>query len=269
MMRTPLGLALALLLIPCGLHAADLSVPPDAEIIVLGEVHDNPAHHAEQARLVAHIRPSAVVWEMLSSEQWTAAEGVDLTQSAVLGEALGWDAAGWPDFSMYHPIFLAAAGASHIPASVPRDKLRQAMAEGALAALPPQPQGLFDVARALPALTAEDQAAREAEQDAAHCKALPADLLPGMVEAQRLRDAFMAVAALEALAQHGPPVIIITGSGHARTDVGIPAMIRGARPDVMLWSLGQLEADPGPGAPYDAILVTAPTPRDDPCAAFQ
>jgi hypothetical protein len=96
-----------------------------------------------------------------------------------------------------------------------------------------------------------------------------ANLLPGMVEAQRLRDAAMAAAALEALADFGPPVVIITGSGHARTDVGIPAMIRAARPDVSLWSLGQLEADPGPGAPYDAIHVTDPTPRDDPCAAFQ
>jgi uncharacterized iron-regulated protein len=269
MTRAPLGLALALIAWPFAVNGADISVPPDAKIVVLGEIHDNPAHHAEQARVVAEVRPKAVVWEMLSPAQWAAAQAVDRTDAVAFGAALGWQAAGWPDFSMYHPIFMAAGQSAHIPAAVPRDQLRLAMTDGALAALPPQPKALFDVTRALPALTAEDQAAREAEQAAAHCNALPADLLPGMVEAQRLRDAAMAAAALEALAEFGPPVVIITGSGHARTDVGIPAMIRAARPDVSLWSLGQLEADPGPAAPYDAIHVTDPTPRDDPCAAFQ
>jgi uncharacterized iron-regulated protein len=269
MTRAPLGLALALIGWPFAVNGADINVPPDAQIVVLGEIHDNPAHHAEQARVVAEVRPKAVVWEMLSPAQWAAAQAVDRTDAAAFEAALGWEAAGWPDFSMYHPIFLAAGQATHVPAAVPRDLLRRAMADGALAALPPQSASLFDVTRALPALTAEDQAAREAEQAAAHCNALPDNLLPGMVEAQRLRDAAMAAAALEALADFGPPVVIITGSGHARTDVGIPAMIRAARPDVSLWSLGQLEADPGPGAPYDAIHVTDPTPRDDPCAAFQ
>ena len=37
-----------------------------------------------------------------------------------------------------------------------------------------------------------EQAAREAEQMAAHCDALPEDILPGFVEAQRLRDAALA-----------------------------------------------------------------------------
>lgn len=269
MMRASLGLALVLIAFPISVTGAEIMVPPDIQIAVLGEIHDNPAHHAEQARLVALVRPKAVVWEMLSPAQWAAAQAVDRTDMVAFGAVLGWEAAGWPDFSLYHQIFLAAGQATHVPAAVPRDLLRRAMADGALAALPPQSESLFDATRALPALTDEDQAAREVEQAVAHCNALPADLLPGMVEAQRLRDAAMAAAALEALAEFGPPVVIITGSGHARTDVGIPAMIRAARPDVSLWSLGQLEADPGPDAPYDAIHVTAPTPRDDPCAAFQ
>lgn len=267
MIRASLGFALAL--IACPVAGAEITVAPGTQIVVLGEIHDNPAHHAEQARLVEQVRPKAVVWEMLSPAQWAAAQRVDRSDPAALGAALGWEAAGWPAFSMYHPIFLAAGQAAHIPAAVPRDQLRLAMTQGALATLPPQPQAIFDAARALPALTAEDQTVREAEQAAAHCNALPDDLLPGMVEAQRLRDAAMAAAALQALADFGPPVVIITGSGHARTDTGIPAMIRAARPDVSLWSLGQLEADPGPEAPYDAVVVTAPTPRDDPCAAFQ
>lgn len=248
---------------------AEVQVPVDAQIVILGEIHDNPSHHAEQARLVADLGPRAVVWEMLGAAQLAQADGVDRADAVAFGAALGWEAAGWPDFAMYHPIFLAAGAATHIGAAAPRAMMRQAMVDGALAALPPQPPLQFDAARALPPLTAEDQAAREAEQATAHCDALPTDLLPGMVEAQRLRDAYMAAAALEALALYGPPVVVITGSGHARNDVAIPAMIRAARPEVTVWSLGQLEADPGPDAPYDAVRVTAPTPRGDPCAAFQ
>jgi len=42
-----------------------------------------------------------------------------------------------------------------------------------------------------------------------------------------------------------------------------------AAPEVSVLSVGQVEADPGPDAPYDLWVVTAPAPRDDPCAAFE
>lgn len=244
-------------------------VPPaDVDVVILGEIHDNPAHHAEQARLVGLVRPEAVVWEMLTPGQLEKAAGADRADAVGFGAALGWEAAGWPDFEMYHPIFLASADAMHLGGAVPREALRPVIEKGALAAWG-APVPWFDAARALGPLDPEDLARREAEQAEAHCNALPADLLPGMVEAQRFRDATMASAALGALADGKRPVVIITGSGHARTDVGIPAMIRAARPDVTVWSLGQVEADPGPGAPYDAVNLTAPTPREDPCAAFR
>jgi hypothetical protein len=120
MTRAPLGLALALIAWPFAVNGADISVPPDAQIVVLGEIHDNPAHHAEQALVVAEVRPKAVVWEMLSPAQWAAAQAVDRSDVAAFEAALGWEAAGWPDFSMYHPIFLAAGQATHVPAAVPR-----------------------------------------------------------------------------------------------------------------------------------------------------
>lgn len=247
---------------------AEVVPPVGADVVILGEIHDNPAHHAEQARLVAVIRPQAVVWEMLTPAQLLQAAGADPADAAGFGAALGWEAAGWPDFAMYHPIFIASGTAVHLGGAVPRDQLRPAMDQGALAAFGAATPW-FDPAPALAPLAPDDQAAREVEQAEAHCNALPADLLPGMVEAQRFRDAAMASAALGALAAGQRPVVIITGSGHARTDVGIPAMIRAARPDVTVWSLGQVEADPGPGAPYDAVNVAASPPREDPCAAFR
>ena len=39
-----------------------------ADVVFLGEIHDNAAHHARQAQLVAQIKPVALVFEMLSPE---------------------------------------------------------------------------------------------------------------------------------------------------------------------------------------------------------
>lgn len=244
---------------------AQVVPPAGVDVYILGEVHDNPAHHAEQARLVDQIVPRAVVWEMLTPAQIAAARGVDRADAVALGAALGWEAAGWPDFSMYHPIFAAAGAADHFGAAVPKGDVSRAVKEGAAAVVGPEAAALWGLGPLAP----EDQAAREAEQQQAHCDALPESLLPGMVEAQRLRDHAMAAAAVAALKAGLRPVVVITGTGHARKDQGVPALIAAAASGVAVWSLGQVEADPGPDAPFDAVNLTAPAPREDPCLAFR
>jgi uncharacterized iron-regulated protein len=249
-----------------GLLAAILFWPACAvaqagfDVVVLREVHDNPAHHAEQARILTEIAPRAVVWEMITPEGAARLAGMDLADGAAVAEVLDWTARGWPDFAMYHAVMLAAPGAVHLGAEWGRADVLRAMEEGAAA--------VIGGGWGLGPLEPEDQAAREEEQAAAHCGALPAEMLAGMVEVQRLRDAGMARAAVEALEAHGGPVAVITGTGHARADVGVPAAIRAARPEVTVWALGQLEVEPGPGAPFDAVNVTAPVDRPDPCAVF-
>lgn len=39
------------------------------DVLIMGELHDNPQHHAEQARAVQIIQPKAVVFEMLTPEE--------------------------------------------------------------------------------------------------------------------------------------------------------------------------------------------------------
>jgi len=41
----------------------------DADVALLGEIHDNPEHHVRQAEAIASLAPSAVVFEMLTPEQ--------------------------------------------------------------------------------------------------------------------------------------------------------------------------------------------------------
>lgn len=238
-----------------------LDALPPAEVVVLGEVHDNPEHHVNQARAVAALRPKAVVWEMIPPAMTVPA---DVADQGALAKALEWQARGWPDFAMYHPIFLAAPEARHYGAEIGRAAARKAMGEGAMAVMPDGARFGLDLA-----LPPEEQAAREAEQQEAHCSAMPPELLPAMVEAQRLRDAALAEAVLRALDDVGPPVAVITGTGHARKDWGLPAVLAIAAPDLSVLSIGQMEADPGPEAPFDLWLITPPVERGDPCAAFR
>ncbi len=233
--------------------------------MILGEVHDNPLHHQSQAEAVAAISPAAIVFEMLTSEQAEAVTPDNRDDAAALSRALQWEESGWPDFLMYHPILTAAPDAVIYGGALPRDAVRRSVSEGA-AAIIGGDAGIFGLDRPL---SEEELALRVAEQAEAHCDALPEELLPGMVEAQRLRDVAMARATLAALDETGGPVAVITGNGHARTDRGVPVYLDAARPGLDVLSVGQVEAPPEVGAPFDLWLVTDPAPREDPCDTFR
>jgi uncharacterized iron-regulated protein len=231
----------------------------------LGEVHDHPAHHDTQAQVVAAMAPRALVFEMLTPDQAARVTPDNRADRGALETALGWAESGWPDFAMYHPIFTAAPEAAVLGGALPRDQVRAAFTGGAAAVFGADAAayGLADP------LAPEDQAAREALQQEAHCNALPPEMLPGMVEAQRLRDAALARAVVQAMDATGGPVAVITGTGHARKDHGIPAALAVAAPDLRVLAVGQVEADPGPDAPFDLWVITDPVDRPDPCLAFR
>lgn len=234
-----------------------------ADVVILGELHDNPTHHAHQARAVATLAPKALVFEMLTRE--AASKMPDtLPDAATLGQILGWEAAGWPDFSMYYPIFAAAPQARVYGAEVPRTEARRAMKNGPIAVFGPEAAayGLTDP------LPPDDQSAREAEQAKAHCDALPPDLLPAMVDVQRLRDAALARAVVQAMADTGGPVAVITGNGHARRDQGLAQPLARVAPDLSVLAIAQFEEKAPAAPPFDLWLLTPTIPRDDPCAAF-
>ena len=268
--RTTTGAALAAALFVSAADAAeigpaDLASLPPADIVVLGEVHDNPIHHANQARAVKAIDPAAIVFEMLSAEQAARVLPELIDDPETLGEVLGWEAAGWPDFAMYHPVFAAARNARFVGGTETREAARRAVDEGAAEVFGADAP-TFALDRPLPDA---ERGLRIDEQRAAHCDALPEDLLPGMVEAQRLRDGWLARAALAAHADTGGPVVVITGNGHARADWGVPALLAEAAPELGVLSVGQFEDMPPDDPPFDLWLVTDPAERPDPCAAFR
>lgn len=241
----------------------------EADIVVLGERHDNPEHHRNQARIVEALRPDALVFEMIPQE--SEDEVNDLREQgasrAELAAALEWEASGWPDFDYYAEILEAAPQARVFGGGQPLADVRRAMVEGAAGPFGPD-AAIYGLD--LP-LDAEEQAAREAMQAAAHCGALPAEVLPGMVEAQRFRDAGLADAALWARTMTGGgKVVVIAGSGHADKLRGMPAAIAVADPEVRVLSLGQLETGEAVGAEaFDYTLSAPAPPRGDPCEALR
>ena len=237
---------------------------PIVDVFVLGEVHDNPAHHRNQARALRAIQPTAVVFEMLQPQHVDALPD-DLTDRDAVQAATEWEARGWPDFSMYHPLFTAAPEARIYAGDVPRPVVTQALREGAAAAFGDE-AARFGLTTPYPV---DVQAERHTDLLAAHCYAMPADAMSGMVEAQRLRDAVLAQAALTALQETGGPVAVITGVEHARTDIGVPALIRQALPGVTVLSIGQVEQVPVGRPPHHLWIVTdGVADRGDPCEAF-
>ena len=244
--------------------ALDPSLLDDADIIIIGEVHDNPEHHRRQAELIEAISPSAIAFEMLSPEQAEIANSTS-RRDAGLADEIDWASGGWPDWSLYQPVFEAAGSALLYGMALPKESVQAAVADGA-AAVFGDDAGRFGLARSLPPA---EQSAREAHQQEVHCGMLPDSLLAGMVEAQRLRDAAFARTALKALDETGGPVIVITGSGHARLDWGMPAALGRAAPGRRIVSVGQLEAPAEGDAPFDYRLVADPAPREDPCEGLQ
>ena len=236
-----------------------------APVIIVGEVHDNPAHHDAQAALVSHVQPRALVFEMLTQAQAAAVTPDTRTDQSTLAAALDWANSGWPDFAMYYQIFTAAPQAAIYGAGVPRDAARSAMQTGIAESFGPD----ANIYGLTTPLSADLQAAQEDLQQAAHCNAMPPEMLPVMVDLQRLRDAVLAREALQALDETGGPVVVITGNGHAREDWGVPAYIARVAPELEVLTIGQQEAGAATAGGFDVLISAPKIDRPDPCEAFR
>lgn len=258
-------LAAALLLV----LAACAPPPPDfraqADVVIVGEVHGTPAHHARQAQIVAALQPAAIVFEQISGSQTARLNGLLQTESdpVVLARALDWDNSGWPGFSFYHDIMLAAPDAQIIGGGAARSNVRLASREGATVAFGTQGAD-FALDQPLPPA---QRAERELAQVEAHCGVLPRNAAAGFVEAQRYRDAVLAQTVLLARERaNGGVVVLITGNGHARVDWGVPALLAIAEPELSVFSIGQVGI--GDTTPFNEVHIATLPEGDDPCEGF-
>ena len=253
----------------------DLGNLQRANVYILGETHDNPLHHLGQARAIKALHPKAVVFEMLTPEQAARITPELLQNEEALEAVLGWNGSGWPDFSMYYPVFSALGDAKIFGAALPRQEVRRAFYDGAADVFGDGAQA-YGLDNPLPE---RDLKIRMQEQFEAHCEAMPLEMMDGMVESQRLRDAAFANAVIKAfeetggtydgLIAKGGPVVLIAGTGHAHYDWAVPAMLAKAKGQLSLISIAFLEAPVAPDKRYDFWIETEPAKREDPCLAFK
>ncbi|MDH4094512.1 MAG: ChaN family lipoprotein [Betaproteobacteria bacterium] len=243
-------------------RAALLDEAAATPYVLLGERHDNAGHHRLQREIVEGMlargaRP-ALAFEQFDREHQAAlaraqaAPGRDAESVAAAGK-LDRDAWRWPDYAplvtlaLEHGLPIVAANLSRAEArAIVRDPARSGLA----------------------APDAPVRAALERDIVEGHCGQRP-ERLEGMVEAQRARDAALA----RALAAH-PAAVLITGSGHARRDRGVPLYLPAA---ARVLSVAFVEVDDEQRAPqdyagvasYDYAWFTARAARKDPCAGLR
>jgi len=171
----------------------------------------------------------------------------------------------WP---LHQPLFEAAlqSPASVRGGNLDRDQARRIVREGDAA----WPAELLALRSRVSWNEAQQDALRKDIQDG-HCGAMPEAMLPGMVQAQRARDAAMAQAMLDARRSGAKRVVLIAGNGHVRRDVAVPVYLRAAGvPASDIDAIAYLE--PGSAVPdggYDRIERAPAPPREDPCAQFK
>jgi uncharacterized iron-regulated protein len=228
-----------------------------ADAVMLGEVHDNPSHHALRGQVVAELGAQASVVAEQMPRGRRVGPGNDVRSRL---EAAGFDsrAWGWP---MYEPLFgpILEAGLPLHGASAPNDLVRQ-VARGGADAAPVDLKVLIDRS----ALDGASLAQLDRDLEDGHCGRLPAARLPAMRSAQRLRDASMWLALRESA---GKPAVLLAGNGHVRRDYGVPRLAAVDRSNWRSVSVGFVETGAEVlGAPFDYVWITRPADREDPCA---
>ncbi len=204
----------------------------DADIILLGEIHDNLLHHRARADLISKIQSKgfAIVSEHLFS-------GGEITYSGKLLEDLetiGFNkkAWSWPVHEVLYkkfeefnlPVFggnLSEKDINNIYAGrgfSQSDKLTPMVKRSVL----------------------DSQSKEKLLNDlvVGHCGVVEEDLLSFMFKIQRYRDASMAY-----IASKVAPAIVIAGNGHVRRDYGVPQILKKMNPSSNVISITFLEID--------------------------
>ena len=259
--------------------------------ILLGEVHDNPDHHAQRAALIGRsacaragdplsgaASPGAAVFEHIRADQQLALDtfaAVASSKTADLMRLLDWDNGGWPSQRMFAPLFDAVIAARWpiLAGDPPRRQVR-ALARGEAGAVPTDERARLRLDEALPPALRD---ALSAELKGSHCGMLPDAAITGLAAAQQYRDAHLADAMLAAAEKHGAAVLL-AGNGHVRSDRGVPWHIRQRAPGRQILTVMFVEVEDGvtdarayvPRAPDDTpaadfVIFTPRASRSDPC----
>ncbi|MBT00003.1 MAG: hypothetical protein CMI01_15175 [Oceanospirillaceae bacterium] len=238
---------------------------PNGGWLLIGEQHDNPDHHRIQADLIRLLgtenRLGNVALEMANRSQQPLLDNAKRTPELRTPENLEWSD-GWPWALYQEPLMAAFQYAPRIiGADLNPTGIKRAYQQGA-------PDGELEPAHADYMLDLLFDS---------HCRQMPRQQLEPMRQVQLARDQQLA-SALRDNTEPGRVNLLLTGSIHARKDLGVPRWLD-TTPHItlLLISAEPNINDPAAYQPVsfgnldsaDLILFTQPLEAPDYCARFQ
>ena len=238
-------------------------------VILLGEVHDNPAQHELRAAALRQLLATGAR-PAFAFEQFDREHQPDLERARrehprdadyLITQAKGDPAWHWEWYrplvalALEYDLPIVAANLSR------RDAMRVAIKGWS---------ALFDAAArrelGLDALPADFRRKHETAIAIGHCNLLPAEALSARVRAQMARDIVMA-RSIRPYIERG--VVLLAGNGHVRRDIGVAFWLP-ADERRSLVSIGLLERDDDASgtespAEFDDYVITERAERADPC----
>lgn len=259
-------------------QAALLARTNTADVLLLGETHDNPLHHENQqkllkARIESGARP-ALMMEQLDAENQQALDRAlaGSNRDEVFKRVT--KLVKFSNWESYQPL-LAIAIDNKLPviaANISNQHLQPVVWRGYAAYDAGELKRL--AVEAVWNETRQNYLVRN--MGGAHCGQLKDELREGLTRSQRLRDALMVDSAVTSISRG---VVAIVGSSHARRDIGLPLYFAARAPSARILSIGFVEVSPGATdpdiyaadsatgeAPFDVIWFTPRVERTDPCA---
>ncbi len=255
------------------------------DVILLGEKHDNPDHHALQTWVLGQViqagRRPGVVFEMMTEDQQSVIERYEQQQpqdATFLGKALAWESSGWSAWTQYQPLADLAVrhGLPIIAGNLDQELTKNIQRFGFLAIPGTRRERL-----GLNAPMTEDLfTTMQQDMKPTHGQELSALQLLRMVLVQHARDAVMAEHLTRTLSRpETDGAVLIAGSWHTRTDYGVPAHVRRMAPDATVHSLAFIEVDDdildvagyaqgfgGETVPFDFVWFTPRVSNEEACA---
>jgi uncharacterized iron-regulated protein len=241
--------------------------------VLLGEVHDNGLQHtlrleALRRRVEAGARP-ALAFEQFDRDRQEAINRSRIEQPRDANALIAAAGTGKWHWNYYRP-FVQLALDYDLPiiaANLSRTEASKVVTDGWDSVFSAAEQSALGLER-LPAdyVTAQQRAVARG-----HCDLLPVEALEPMARAQITRDIVLAQSVRPYLRRG---VVLLTGNGHVRRDIGVPYWLSAdERADVL--SIGFLEISPDAVPPedlhqrFDAVVETLPAERTDPCAQLR
>ncbi len=233
-----------------------LRLMADAQVIYLGERHDNERHHQLQLEIVRELlergRQPALAFEFFSVEQsgyllqYTHKSDPAKShyrqplQEDGLRQLLGWKQRSDSEWERYAPLLRLAQQQAMPVYGIDLPKaVRSRMVQHGVS-------GLTAVERGLLYPTGFEnqayQALMQQQLAASHCGLASEDYLARLYETWVARNDAMAVAIHNIVSEHpAQPVVVLMGAGHARHNMGVYERVEHLQPDIKQINLGLRE----------------------------